>query len=302
MPDSGALKILIETVKVENQNKPYFLVLDEMNLSHVERYFADFLSVMESGQSISLYDGSDRKTGSTPIPKEVKWPSNLFIIGTVNIDETTYMFSPKVLDRANVIEFRVSPDEMSAYLQESKPLDMKKLFVGDDENNAGMGADLAQDFLRLSRVKISSDKAKLALGDFFPVLQKAGAEFGYRTASEINRLVGILETLRTDANEEGNNSLSDDDFIDFAIMQKLLPKLHGSRTRLVPVLVSLCRLCITGASSAENFSDKDDRLFIKEYFDFDLPEEKIKYKISFDKLRRMYRNVIANGFTSYAEA
>jgi 5-methylcytosine-specific restriction enzyme B len=302
MPDSGALKILMEAGKVENQNKPYFLVLDEMNLSHVERYFADFLSVMESGKCISLYDGADRMSGKTAIPKDLCWPSNLFIIGTVNIDETTYMFSPKVLDRANVIEFRVSPDEMSSYLLWAKPLEMEKLFSDDNENNSGKGAKLAKDFLRLSRGKISSDKAKKALGDFFPVLQKAGAEFGYRTASEINRLVGVLETLRTDSNEEENDNLTDDDFIDFAIMQKLLPKLHGSRTRLVPVLILLGRLCITGVSSAENFSDKDDRQFIKENFDANLSVEKIKYKISFDKLRRMYRNVIANGFTSYAEA
>ncbi len=38
----------------------------------------------------------------------VPLPSNLFVVGTVNVDETTYMFSPKVLDRANTIEFRVA--------------------------------------------------------------------------------------------------------------------------------------------------------------------------------------------------
>ena len=66
-----------------------------MNLSHVERYFADFLSAIESGEEIPLY-GKD---------ETLELPSNLFIIGTVNVDETTYMFSPKVLDRANTIEF-----------------------------------------------------------------------------------------------------------------------------------------------------------------------------------------------------
>ncbi len=45
----------------------------------------------------------------------IEWPENLFIIGTVNIDETTYMFSPKVLDRANAIEFRVTYEEMEAF-------------------------------------------------------------------------------------------------------------------------------------------------------------------------------------------
>jgi 5-methylcytosine-specific restriction enzyme B len=72
-----------------------------MNLSHVERYFADFLSVMESGDVIKLYSGTSRMSSDDKaIPQEITWPKNLFIIGTVNIDETTYMFSPKVLDRA----------------------------------------------------------------------------------------------------------------------------------------------------------------------------------------------------------
>ena len=50
------------------------------------------------------------------VPASIGIPKNLFIIGTVNIDETTYMFSPKVLDRASVIEFRVSQIEMNKYL------------------------------------------------------------------------------------------------------------------------------------------------------------------------------------------
>lgn len=79
-------------------DSPYFLILDEMNLSHVERYFADFLSAIESGQPIPLYSNDDENY-------ELDIPDNLLIVGTVNVDETTYMFSPKVLDRANTIEF-----------------------------------------------------------------------------------------------------------------------------------------------------------------------------------------------------
>ena len=60
MPESGALSLLIEANKPENSSKPFFLILDEMNLSHVERYFADFLSVMESKEEILLYEGKER--------------------------------------------------------------------------------------------------------------------------------------------------------------------------------------------------------------------------------------------------
>ena len=303
LPDSGALQILIESNKPENKQKPYFLILDEMNLSHVERYFADFLSVMESHKRIKLYDGNDRVANAVTIDKEIAWPMNLFIIGTVNVDETTYMFSPKVLDRANVIEFRVVEDEMKEFLENVPELDMKKLHAGENENNPGLGASMAADFLSLAENRAGSKRAVSSLNDFFSVLQKVGAEFGYRTATEINRLAGILETIAEGFSKSDGSDLTEKDFIDIAVMQKLLPKLHGSRNRLVPVLVALGRLCLDGID--EKYSeekDKDGKQFISEFFEKEVSDDTILYKLSFDKIKRMYKNLIANGFTSYAEA
>ncbi len=97
----------IEFIKkaMDNPNEPYFLCLDEMNLARVEYYFNDFLSKMET---MGKKDGEWK---SVPIKlkekEEIYIPGNLFIIGTVNMDETTYQFSPKVLDRANTIEFNI---------------------------------------------------------------------------------------------------------------------------------------------------------------------------------------------------
>ena len=110
-PDNGVLDLIIRANK--NSSLPYFLILDEMNLSHVERYFADFLSVMESNEEIPLFAEGAVNNG---VPAKLNLSDNLFIIGTVNIDETTYMFSPKVLDRANTIEFRVNEDEIEYFL------------------------------------------------------------------------------------------------------------------------------------------------------------------------------------------
>lgn len=98
---------------------PHFLILDEMNLSHVERYFSDFLAHLESPDEpmrlhhletcfIHRYDGKDEGDRWELLPQKIHLPQNLFVIGTVNVDETTYMFSPKVLDRANVIECRTT--------------------------------------------------------------------------------------------------------------------------------------------------------------------------------------------------
>ena len=59
LPENGVLNLLMEANKPENAGKPYFLILDEMNLSHVERYFADFLSVMESQDRIPLHPDTE---------------------------------------------------------------------------------------------------------------------------------------------------------------------------------------------------------------------------------------------------
>lgn len=80
--------------------RPVFVCLDEMNLAQPEHYFADALSSMESGEPLRLH--SDDKY--TDVPASLTWPENLYITGTVNVDETTRTFSPKVLDRANVID------------------------------------------------------------------------------------------------------------------------------------------------------------------------------------------------------
>jgi hypothetical protein len=276
-PDSGVLDLIIQA---NNQpDLPHFLILDEMNLSHVERYFADFLSVMESKEEIPLYADGTVQNG---VPAKLKVPSNLFIIGTVNIDETTNMFSPKVLDRANTIEFRVTQDEMKNYLGNVTDINMVAL--------TGKGAGMAISFLEMAATKdfATTDIAEInaTLVQFFGELKKTGAEFGYRSATEILRLIHQLTVL--------DNMLTTNQKIDIAIMQKLLPKLHGSRRKLCPVLETLGSFCITGNVS-----------IIKDVFDkadFDYNSAGVIFPLSLEKIARMYRGAIDNGFASFAEA
>jgi 5-methylcytosine-specific restriction endonuclease McrBC GTP-binding regulatory subunit McrB len=284
MPDSGVLDILLRAHIDFQRNKeelakckPYFLILDEMNLSHVERYFADFLSTMESGDAIKLYSGNDRYAKldndqnpitSSLIPSLVKWPKNLFIIGTVNIDETTYMFSPKVLDRANTIEFRISSAEMEKYFGNGAPVNMDLLLENVDSKR-GKGANSAADFMRLAAregILVDHEIHQDTFVRFFIELQQAGAEFGYRTANEMTELMAFLAHFNVET----------DKAYDIAIMQKLLPKLHGSRSKLNKVIPPLLALC-----------EKDG---------------KVIYPLSHEKLNRMKKNADENGFASYAEA
>ena len=82
--------------------------------------------------------------------------------------------------------------------------------------------------------------------------------------------------------------------MDIAIMQKLLPKLHGSRRKLIPVLHTLATFCIKGEMKVESE--------IFENLEFDFNSEKVKYPLSLEKIKRMYKGAIDHGFASYAEA
>ena len=278
-PENDALVTIIEAIN--HPELPYFLILDEMNLSHVERYFADFLSVMESKGKISLYSEGTVNNG---VPDKLQLPSNLFIIGTVNIDETTYMFSPKVLDRANAIEFRVTKSEIENFFTNQKEVDMSQLKT--------KGASMAQSFLSLAENKSfavqETDEINKTLVNFFEQLKKAGAEFGYRSASEIIRLMNQLSVIDSD--------ISIDAKLDIAIMQKLLPKLHGSRRKLCPILITIGSFCVKN----DKIVNIEKGVFTKEDFNFE--SEDVKYPISLEKITRMYRGAIENGFASYAEA
>lgn len=276
-PDSGALDLIINAK--EKPELPFFLILDEMNLSIVERYFADFLSVMESNEFIPMYSTNSIYDG---VPAQLYLPSNLFIIGTVNIDETTNMFSPKVLDRANTIEFRVDEDEMKSFLVKTKDINLDKLI--------SKGAAMANSFLEMSNKRIFEldeiGEVNSELVKFFGELKKIGAEFGYRTASEILRLINQLN--------EVDGSLTLNEKIDIAIIQKLLPKLHGSRRKLSSPLETLGRFCISAEINV-----------VKDVFDnssFDFKNSNVKYPLSLEKIDRMYRSAFDNGFASFAEA
>ena len=100
-------------------SRPYFLILDEMNLSHVERYFSDFLSAMESKTPVPIHQ--EKQPLLTPsgaaVRPSVDFPGKPLHSGHVNVDETTYMFSPKVLDRANVLEFRIEPEQAKGFVE-----------------------------------------------------------------------------------------------------------------------------------------------------------------------------------------
>lgn len=280
LPESGAIQLILDALKPENAKRPYFLILDEMNLSHVERYFADFLSAMESGEPIFLHANSP--DWNDEVPSQIVLPKNVFIVGTVNVDETTYMFSPKVLDRANVIEFRISDQEMQAFLSNRVKL------AFSDLNSSG--SKMSMNFMQLASAETAINtnaEFNEVLIRFFKLLQQAGAEFGYRSAVEILRLSFIIRQL--------NPELSLNTIFDIALLQKLLPKVHGSRRKLEPILKALGALCLVSELEIEDILSSKTQIDNGNL-------SRIKYPLSLSKIKRMYTGLLSNGFTSYAEA
>ncbi len=296
---------------------PHFLILDEMNLSHVERYFADLLSAIESGEPLYLHSDTDEEGAPAMrdgVPGQLWLPSNLFIVGTVNVDETTYMFSPKVLDRANVLEFRISSSELKGFLENPSAVDFAKLDAAGAEHGKRL-TELTQQSPRMIDAEREMFEAELCL--FFEALQAANAEFGFRVAREGAAFLYFHKLLDGNGGEFKTA-------MDAQILQKLLPKLHGSRSVLEPVLCTLAILCFANrtweldaeskefaylkglreqAVKAARMEDESlDPLGLTRDGNRSYPTDEAYYRLSFEKILRMLVRLRANGFTSFAEA
>jgi 5-methylcytosine-specific restriction protein B len=183
-------------VATAHRESPVFVVLDEMNLARVEHYFSDVLSCIETGEPLQLHSNSvpiEGSTGTSIIPA-IPVPSNLYITGTVNVDETTNPVSNKVLDRAIVI-------------------DMSNVDL------AGFLADLEERETKLKNARAAAEPRLVAVQ---ALMAPQGLGFGYRVAEEVLRYHAFAtETLKAQP----------DAVIDDLMVQKVLVKLRGSETQ-----------------------------------------------------------------------
>jgi hypothetical protein len=250
-----ALDLIIRASR--NPDRPFFLILDEMNLSHVERYFSDFLSIMESkkidteASTIKLHankDGMPSTDGNVggKVEQRIQWPDNLFVIGTVNIDETTHMFSPKVLDRAHVIEFKPDEGQITNGLKDSwgKTAQTETENELRKENEKGIWAEALSGMLfkenRVMKLRksvdIFNDKDKKIIEkrimDTWRTLSKTRFSFSHRTAQETADYIFISHRLLKENADLLGESTDLNDLIDLAFLQKILPKLNGSAETL----------------------------------------------------------------------
>lgn len=274
------LRIILRASNPKSTKVPHFLVFDEMNLSHVERYFAPFLSLMEAasiledGQNapivdvqslaviseiLDLEDRSSTEAESARLlvnnQQPLTLPPNLFYAGTVNVDETTYMFSPKVLDRAHVLEVRalkpsqyvgggsseptIALNHANTLLREA--IDDRDAAEADDSNPAAIldllvskhGVDVAElDTARTLTLKV--------LDGCFHLLKPTGFEFAYRVVKEIHGYMHVWIRAQIVMGATPRAAMATwVDGLDRAIFQKVLPKIHGNRSALSDSLKAL---------------------------------------------------------------
>ncbi len=244
----------------------WLLVLDEMNLAYVERYFADVLSGIESHETMlpNLVQDPDgfwrpAHSGHAKIPL----PSNLLIVGTVNVDETTFQLSPKVLDRAFSFEFRVSTEELGAVTR--RPIPIPAADPGDIE---ALRAVMTDENWHIDHPAASTELVTEQLVDLHRRLTDIRLEFGHRTFLEAVRFTATLDAAGVGDPETA---------LDWIVMIKVLPRIHGSRGQLEVFLSDLVR----------NAAGDD-------------PEKPV-WPLTARKATRMLDLVRANQFVSFAE-
>ena len=258
----------------QNKNKPHLICLDEMNLARVEYYLSDYLSIIESrkkvGQEIITDDIVQFEENNETINLHI--PDNIYIIGTVNMDDSTFQFSRKVLDRANTIEF--------------SDVDLDNLFFENNEEVESL--NVSNNFLKTTYLKtmdIEEEYREYAkeinkkIIEINEILKKSQKQFAYRVRDEI--LFYLVENKKS-------NLLHEDIAFDYQIMQKILPAITGSEESVYQVLIDLLNfVCETNTIDT-----------IEEGLNY-LKETKVRYENSANKIIYMLKGYQNDGYVSY---
>jgi 5-methylcytosine-specific restriction protein B len=192
------------------------------------------------------------------------------------------MFSPKVLDRANTIEFRVRSEDLSHAA--GKPGDIEEADLGLLEALVTVAMD--SNWHAEHRPSGVRDY-EAAVTKLHETLTVVGWEFGYRTYHDMLRFAAFASAMGIGKWQQ---------ILDFQLLQKVLPRLNGSKRRLEPALQRLGRFCQDLAVD-DKVKDEPNKAFMP--IEQDLPSPVLPQ--SYDKIRRMHRLLVANQFASFAE-
>lgn len=214
--DTGLAELLVEASR--HPEKMYIVCFDEMNLARAEYYFAQFISVLEKKENpaLQLYNPSleERVYNHSDYPARIPLMDNVLFMGTVNVDESTYHFSDKILDRANVIT-----------LHQRKFSDMARLTRREVAPEVEVSADEYRQFRKDEGVVTLSDEELHLLDDLNAALDERGTSggIGYRVVSDMSRYL---------ANIPSGSPMNRKEALDMQIVQRVLTKVRGSREQI----------------------------------------------------------------------
>ena len=230
------LSFLMNVTEEEKYNEyPSVILLDEMNLSHIEHYFADFLSKLEErrGKDEEEVPTIEIKLGVNHEPFKLKLSKSLLWVGTMNQDETTHSLSDKVIDRGEILYFprpknlvsKTSQKLMTSLIKEHeiKMLNIKdwNLWIKnreDDEHNTTKES-----------TKIM-DKYKKIVESINNELGEIGRGLGHRVWQTIENYIYNYPTVDINGESEELEKNMKIAFED-QIVQKIMPKLRGIEVR-----------------------------------------------------------------------
>ncbi|NLY54391.1 MAG: AAA family ATPase [Firmicutes bacterium] len=222
--DSGLVNTLIQANA--NKDRLYLVCFDEMNLARVEHYFSQFLSVLEmdpARRRLRLYNEEllPRLYNSAYYPPSISIGDNVLFVGTVNLDESTYHFSDKVLDRANVITLKVLPFAQLKGLSEERK--RKQDFRPE------MSLAQYHSFIADTQTITLTDRELALITQMHQLLQQASSNLGigYRVVRQINAFMANLPATRV---------LTRGEAFDRQIVQRVFTKLRGQEDQLRPLI------------------------------------------------------------------
>ena len=220
--DTGLTELLIAAEK--HPEKLYIVCFDEMNLARAEHYFAQFISALENDKEtvIRLYNPAlaSRIYNSPIYPPEIHVGPNVIFTGTINVDESTYHFSDKILDRANVITLRPGHFRDLAGL-------VPKETAPQEEISAKAYADF-----RKEGASIALSAEELGFFDALNEILAGNGGTGVIGFRVVRQIGSYLENI------PAGSGLSRADAFDHQIVQRVFTKLRGSAEQL-KALVSL---------------------------------------------------------------
>lgn len=206
----GLVSFLVEAAK--HPDRPYLISFDEMNLAKVEYYFAQFLSILENdvnNRVLRIYNPRDEKyvENSLCYPAEIRLGENLIFCGTINVDESTYRLSDKVLDRANLIKLYDS--DFGVYDDDKPTFKVVDAVLVDRAKANNMTAD------ELSLLDELNQRLKAINPRFC---------FAHRVIMQIERYL--------DSIPENSIAYTRERALDKLIVQKILTKIRGTEEQV----------------------------------------------------------------------